>query len=144
MSQIQITLHVKKCLFKYGDGQFTRFNWNTIIQIYKCYHSSLMGNFICFAYDSEYKNLIYDNASFEKSDFDNKKIHYTPTNSMLHNFLNVPKIMNCENIIYFVALSKKFHPSTLYKYKHSKKLIFFQHCFMSNFNKFLKVVHINK
>ncbi len=42
--------------------------------------------------NSKYQTLIYDNASSKKSDFDNKKIHCTPTNSMIHNFLNVPKI----------------------------------------------------
>jgi len=62
---------------------------------------------------------------------------------MIHNFLDVPKIMNYENTIYFVAPSQNFHPLSLFKYKHSKKQNF-QCCFMSNFNNFLKVFHINK
>ncbi len=40
---------------------------------------------------------------------------------MIHNFLDVPKIMNYENTIYFVAASQNFHPLSLFKYKNSKK-----------------------
>jgi len=39
-----------------------------------------------------------------------KKIHCTPTNSMIHKFLDVPQIMDYENIIYSIAPSQKFHP----------------------------------
>ncbi len=74
--------------------------------------------------NSKYQILIYDNASSDKFNFNNNKIHYTPTNSMIHNFLDVPKIMNYDNIIYFVAPSQNFHPLSLFKYKNSKKLIF--------------------
>jgi hypothetical protein len=52
------------------------------------------------------------------------QIHCTPTNSMIFNFLDVPKIINYENIIYFVAPSQSFHPLGLFKYKHSNKLKF--------------------
>jgi hypothetical protein len=79
---------------------------------------------VFFHMNSEYQIFIYDNASSDKCDFDNKKKHCTPTNSMIHNFLDVPKIMNYENIIYFVAPNQNFHPLSLFKYKHSKKLIF--------------------
>jgi hypothetical protein len=51
---------------------------------------------------------IYNNASFDNFDFDNEKIHYTPTDSMIHNFLDVPKIMNNEYNIYFIAQVKIF------------------------------------
>ncbi len=37
-----------------------------------------------------------------------KKIHYTPPCSMIHNFLNVPKMMDYENTICFIAQIKKF------------------------------------
>jgi hypothetical protein len=36
----------------------------------------------------------YNNASFDHFDSDNEEIHYTPTNSMKHNFLDVPKVMD--------------------------------------------------
>jgi hypothetical protein len=58
----------------------------------------------------EFQIFIYNNASFDNTDFDKEKIHCTLTNSMIHNFVNVPKIMNYENTIYFIALSQKFHP----------------------------------
>jgi len=43
---------------------------------------------------------------------------------MIHNFLNVPKLMNYENDIYFNAPNKKFHPLGLFKDKHLKELSF--------------------
>jgi hypothetical protein len=46
---------------------------------------------------------IYNNASFDNFNFDNEKIHCTPTYSMLHNFLNAPKIMDYENTIYYIV-----------------------------------------
>ncbi len=51
-SWIQITLYVKKCSSKYGVDHFTRFNWNTIIEIFESYHSwcpKIM----------DYENIIY-------------------------------------------------------------------------------------
>jgi hypothetical protein len=53
---------------------------------------------------------IYNNASFDNFDFKSEETHCTPTNSMMHNFLNVPKIMDYENILYFIAMSQNFHP----------------------------------
>jgi hypothetical protein len=50
----------------------------------------------------------YNNASFDNFNFDNEKIHCTPTNSMIHNFLNVPKIMDYENTIYCITQIKIF------------------------------------
>jgi len=39
-----------------------------------------------------------------------KKIHCTPTNSMIHKFLDVPQIMDYENIIYSIAPNQKISP----------------------------------
>jgi hypothetical protein len=50
----------------------------------------------------------YNNASSNNFDFDNEKLHCTPTNSMIHNFKNVLKIMDYENTIYYIAPNNKF------------------------------------
>jgi hypothetical protein len=71
------------------------------------------------------------------------KIHCTITNSMIHNFLDAPKIMDYENTISSIAPSQNFHPLSLFRDKHLEKLKF-QNCFMSNLNKFLKVFHVNR
>jgi hypothetical protein len=42
---------------------------------------------------------------------------------MKHNFLNAPKILDYENIIFYITLTK-FHPLNLFKDKHSKELNF--------------------
>ncbi len=88
--------------------------------------------------NSKSQILIYNNASS-----DNEEIHYTPIDSMIHNFLNVPKIMNYENIIYSIASNQKFHPLNLFKYKHLEELNF-STLFLNNFDNFLKVFHIKK
>jgi hypothetical protein len=41
--------------------------------------------------NSKYQISIYDNASSDKFDYDNKNIYCTPTNSMIYKFLDVPK-----------------------------------------------------
>jgi hypothetical protein len=46
----------------------------------------------------------YNNASFDN----NEKVHCTPTNSTMHNFLDVPKIMDYENTIYSITQVKTF------------------------------------
>jgi hypothetical protein len=66
----------------------------------------------------------YNNASSNNFDFDNEKLHCTPTNSMIHNFLDVLKIMDYENTVYYIAPSQKFQPLGLFKNKHSKELKF--------------------
>jgi len=66
----------------------------------------------------EYQIFIYNNASFDNFDSNNEEIHCTPIYSMIHNFLNVLKIMDYENIIYFIASSQGFHPLNLFKDKH--------------------------
>jgi hypothetical protein len=72
----------------------------------------------------KFKIPIYNNASSDNFDSNNEKIHCTPTNSMIHNFLNAPKIMDYEIIIYFIAPSQNFHLLGSFKDKHSKKLKF--------------------
>jgi len=42
----------------------------------------------------EYQIPTYNNASFDNFDFDNEEIHCTPIDSMINNFLDVPKIMD--------------------------------------------------
>jgi hypothetical protein len=43
---------------------------------------------------------------------------------MIHNFLDAPKIMVDENLIYYVAPSQNFHLLGLLKNKHSEELNF--------------------
>jgi hypothetical protein len=43
---------------------------------------------------------------------------------MIHNFLDAPKIMDYENIIYSIASSQDFHFLGLFKDKHLKELKF--------------------
>jgi len=69
--------------------------------------------------NSKFQIPIHNNASFN-----NEKIYYTLIDSMIHKFLNVPKIMNYDNIIYSIAPNKKFHLLNLFKYKHLKELNF--------------------
>ncbi len=58
--------------------------------------------------NSESQNPTDNNASFDNSNFDNEKIHCTPIDSMINIFSNVPKIMNHENTMYFIAPNKNF------------------------------------
>jgi len=44
--------------------------------------------------NSKFQIHTYNNASFDNFNSDNEEIHYTPTNSMKHNFLDVPKVMD--------------------------------------------------
>jgi hypothetical protein len=71
--------------------------------------------------DSESQILNCSDASFDNSDSNSEKLLCTPIDSMIHNFLEVPKIMDYENTIYFIAPSQHFHPLGLFKYKHSKE-----------------------
>ncbi len=66
----------------------------------------------------------YNNASFDNVNFDNEKIDCTSTDSMIHNFLDIPKIMDYENVMYYITPSQNFHPLGLFKDKHSKELKF--------------------
>jgi hypothetical protein len=58
--------------------------------------------------NSKFQVLAYNNASSDSSNSDNEKIHYTPTYSMVHYFLDVPKIMDYENNIYYNSQVKIF------------------------------------
>jgi len=62
--------------------------------------------------NSKFQIPIYNNASFDNFDFDNERIHCTPTNSMIRYFLDAPKkwIMN---IIYILLPKSKFSPFRL-------------------------------
>ncbi len=60
----------------------------------------------------------YNNASSYNFDSKNEKIHYTPTYLMIHNFLDALKIMDYENIIYFIAPNQDFHLLGLFEDKH--------------------------
>jgi hypothetical protein len=108
---MQIILYVRKCLSKYGDGCFKRNLIET--PLYKNLNVSIhhqWASLFALHMNSKYQILTYNNASSDNSDFDNEKIHYTPTNSMIRNFLDAPKIMDYENIIYFITPNQNFHP----------------------------------
>jgi hypothetical protein len=53
--------------------------------------------------NSEFLIFTYNNASFDNFNSDNAKIHYTPTDSMIHNFLDVPKLMDYESSIFYLV-----------------------------------------
>ncbi len=84
------------------------------------FHSSLFAVLI----NSEYRISTYNNASSNNFDFDNEKIHYTSTNSMIHNILDAPKIMDYENTMFSGSPNQKFHLLSLFKTKHTKELNF--------------------
>ncbi len=71
--------------------------------------------------DSKSKILNYIGASLDNFDFDDEKIHCTPTNLMIHNFWDASKKMDYDNIIYFIAPNQNFHPLNLFRNKHSKE-----------------------
>jgi hypothetical protein len=60
--------------------------------------------------NSEFQLLTYNNASSYNFDSNNEEIHCTLIDSMIHNFFDAPKIMDYENIIYYIAQSQNFHP----------------------------------
>jgi hypothetical protein len=94
--------------------------------------------------NSNFQIPTYNNARFDNFDFNNEKMHYTPTNLMIHKFLEVSKIMDYENTtIYFVAPNQNFHPLGLFKIKHLKELKF-STLFYGQFRQFFKVFHSNK
>jgi len=75
----------------------------------------------CFLHiNSKFETQNYENSSSNKFDFESEEIHYTTTNLMIHNFLEVQKIMDYENIIYFIT-RKQFHLLGLFKNKHPKE-----------------------
>jgi hypothetical protein len=74
--------------------------------------------------DSKFKIFNFIDASSNKSNFNSEELHYAPIDSIIHNFLETPTIMDCENIIYFIIPSQQFHPLGLFKDKHLKELSF--------------------
>ncbi len=70
----------------------------------------------------EFQIPTYNNVSFDNSNSNNEKIHCTPINSMIHKFLDVPKRMDYENIVYSIAPSQNFHNLSLFQYKHLEDL----------------------
>jgi hypothetical protein len=71
--------------------------------------------------NSKSQILIYDNASSDNFDFDHKKIHYIPIDSIIHYFFNVPKIMI---ILLFCCPKSKLSPFNLFKDKHLEQFNF--------------------
>jgi len=65
----------------------------------------------------------YNNASFETLILTMKKIHCTPTNSMIHNFFKCSKNMDYEYTIYSIVPSQNLHLLGLFKNKHLEELI---------------------
>ncbi len=57
--------------------------------------------------NSKFQILIYDNASSDNFDFNHKKIHCTPIDSIIHYYFNVPKIMI---ILLFCCSKSKLSP----------------------------------
>jgi hypothetical protein len=74
--------------------------------------------------DLDSQILKSSDASFENSNSNNEKLHCTPKDLMIHNLLEVPKLIDYENIIYSIAPSQHFHPLGLFKDKNSKELNF--------------------
>jgi hypothetical protein len=70
--------------------------------------------FFALHMNAEFQIFTYNNASSDNCDFDNEKIHCTLIYSIIHNFLDAPKIMDCENTIYYIAPNQKFHPLGLF------------------------------
>ncbi len=66
-------------------------------------------SFFALYMNSKSQIPIYNNASFDNFEFNNEETNCTLANSMMHTFLNVPKIMDYENILYSIALSQNFH-----------------------------------
>jgi len=81
-------------------------------------------SFFTLHMDLKSQNFNYSDGSFDNSNSDNEELHCTPTYYMIHNFLDVPKRMDYENTIYYIAPSHHFHHLGLFKNKHSKELNF--------------------
>ncbi len=89
--------------------------------LYKYLNATIHHQWACLfalCMNSKFQICIYNNTSFHNYDIDNQKIHCTLIDSMIHNFLDVKKIMDYENIIYYISLSQNFHLLSLFKDKH--------------------------
>jgi hypothetical protein len=64
--------------------------------------------------NSNFETQNHDNSSFNNSNSENEEKNYMPIDSMIHNFLEAPKIMDYENTIYYIAPRKHFHPLSLF------------------------------
>ncbi len=69
-------------------------------------------------------NLEFQIPTYNNASSNNEELHHTPTDSMIHNFLDALKIMDYENIIYLIVSNQNFHLLGLFKYKHLKELSF--------------------
>jgi hypothetical protein len=69
-------------------------------------------------------NLEFQIPTYNNASSNNEEIHHTPIGSMIHNFLDALKIMDYENIIYYIASNQNFRRLGLFKYKHLKELSF--------------------
>jgi hypothetical protein len=68
-----------------------------------------VGKFVYFAYGFTIQIFYFNDASYDNSNFNNEELYCTPIDSMIHNFLEAPKIMDYENIMYIIAASQHFH-----------------------------------
>jgi hypothetical protein len=68
--------------------------------------------------NSKFETQNHDNSSFDNFNSESEEKNYTPIDSMIHNFLEVLKIMDYDNTIYYIAPGKHFHPLSLFKDKH--------------------------
>jgi hypothetical protein len=68
--------------------------------------------------DLESQILNSSDASFDNVYSDSEKLHCTPIDLMIHNFLEAPKIMDYESIIYSITSSQHFHLLSLFLNKH--------------------------
>jgi hypothetical protein len=74
--------------------------------------------------NSQSQILNFSDASYENSNSNNEKLYYTPIKSMIHKFLEAPKIMDYDNTMYTIAPSQHFHLPSLFLNKHLEKLKF--------------------
>jgi hypothetical protein len=93
--------------------------------------------------DSQSQILNFYDASYDKSNSNNEELYCTPIDSMIHNFLESPKTMDYDNIMYIIAPSQHFHLLGLFKDKRLKK-IKNQRCFIANLYNFQKIFRVNK
>jgi hypothetical protein len=59
--------------------------------------------------NSKFQIPIYNNASSNNSNSNNEEIHCTPTNSMIHNFLDAPEIMDYKILYILLPQIKTFN-----------------------------------
>jgi hypothetical protein len=87
--------------------------------------------------------LNYIGASYNISILIVKKILYT-NRLMIHNCLDIPKMMDYDNTIYSITLSQNFHLLGLFKNKHLEELDFPTLFLWATLTSFKSFFHINK